>query len=80
VRARVGAKNCRLTAKSGVVIKNLSLMATHCLHNAMHHLHNGEDVIIIFFQENGIDFLVLRSVVVTKKNPCTTIKDHSMTA
>jgi hypothetical protein len=80
VRARVGAKYCSLTAKLGVVTKNLSLMATRCLPNVMHRLRNGADIIINLFQENGIDSLVLRRVVVTKKNHYATIKDHSVTA
>ena len=80
VRARVGAKNCSLTAKMGVVIKNLSLMAMRRLRNVTRCLLNGGDIIINLFQENGIDSLVLRRVVVTKKNHYATIKDHSVTA
>ncbi len=78
--ARVHAKNCSLTAKLGVIIKNLSLMAKCRLCNVTHHLCNEEDVIINLFQENGIGYLVLRRVVVNKMNQCATIKDFNWTA
>ncbi len=70
----------QLTAKLCVIIKNLSLMAKCRPHNVMHHLHNKEDIIIVFFQENGIGSLVLRRVVVNKMNHCATIKDCNVTA
>ena len=52
-RAWVGAKNCSLTAKLGVVLKNLSLMAKCHLRNVTHHLRNKEDM-IIYFKKMGL--------------------------